>query len=91
MSALTYNSWNNCITGASLGAFEAVISQSPLLTNLLNVFGGTVRLSNGSNYAKDAYLQYVLERIADHPITRVHEPLPWNVHALFAQTLNAAA
>lgn len=27
----------------------------------------------------EIYLQHVLERIADHPISRVHELLPWNV------------
>ncbi len=26
-----------------------------------------------------SYLQYVLERIADHPINRIDELLPWNV------------
>ena len=37
---------------------------------------GTCRL-NGID--PEAYLRYVFERIADHPITRLNELLPWNV------------
>ncbi len=27
----------------------------------------------------ETYLQHVLERIADHPISRINELLPWNL------------
>jgi transposase len=49
---------------------------------------GTAKL-NGVD--PEAYLRHVLTHIADHPINRIDELLPWNVAAVIAKTTPATA
>jgi transposase len=45
---------------------------------------GSAKL-NGHN--PEAFIRAVLERIADHPINRIHELLPWNLKATYTNAL----
>jgi transposase len=46
---------------------------------------GTAKL-NGLD--PELYLRHMLERIADHPINRIHELLPWNLSAVVPEHLS---
>jgi len=58
---------NYLFFGSDSGGERAAIAYSLIETCKLN------------HIDPQRYLQYVLERIADHPISRVEELLPWNV------------
>jgi transposase len=58
---------NYLFFGSDSGGERAAIIYSLIETCKLN------------NIDPQTYLQYVLERIADHPINKVDELLPWNV------------
>jgi hypothetical protein len=69
LRAIALGRKNYLFAGSDAGGQRAAILYSLL---------GTAKL-NGID--PEAYLRYVLERIAEHPINRVDELLPWNLAA----------
>jgi transposase len=74
-------SWtkNYLFAGSDRGGESAAVLYSLIETAKLN------------GIDPEAYLQNVLSRIAEHPINRIEELLPWNVAAGPAQPSSRAA
>lgn len=73
MRPMTLGRKNWLFAGADIGGERAAAIYSLTETAKLNMLD------------PEHYLKLVLERIADHPVNRVHELLPWNLHGVRAR------
>jgi hypothetical protein len=79
LRAVTLGRKNYLFAGSDAGGERAAVIYSLISTAKLN------------GLDPEAYLREVLTRIADHPINRIEELLPWNIAATLAHAVAAAA
>ena len=76
---------NRCVSGQLA---ELLFLVDALQAAAIYTLIGTAKL-NGLD--PQAYLHHVLERIAEHPVNRIDELLPWNVAGDLAPARDVAA
>ena len=76
LRAIALGRKNFLFCGSDAGGERAAAIYSPL---------GTAKLSG---LDPELYLRRILEQIADHPINRIQELLPWNLAAGFPASTN---
>jgi hypothetical protein len=79
LRAVTLGRKNYLFAGSDAGGERAAVIYSLIATAKLN------------GLDPEAYLREVLTRIADHPINRIEELLPWNIVAALAPVVEPAA
>lgn len=79
LRAVTLGRKNYLFAGSDAGGERAAVLYSLIGTAKLNGFD------------PEAYLRAVLARIADHPINRIEELLPWNIAGTVPLAIEPAA
>jgi hypothetical protein len=79
LRTVTLGRKNYLFAGSDAGGERAAVIYSLIATAKLN------------GLDPEAYLREVLTRIADHPINRIEELLPWNIAATLTPAVEPAA
>jgi hypothetical protein len=74
------NAAERALRGVSLGRKNYLFMGSDAGGERAAAFYSLVETAKLNGLDPEAYLREVFERIADHPINRIEELLPWNIH-----------
>jgi transposase len=79
VGALSYRQAANATAGARKECSSALFAGSDAGGERAAAIYSLLGAAKLNNINPEAYLREVLSRIADHPINRIEELLPWNV------------